>query len=137
LSNKNWIDVWKVYVPESNNIGTELNDDNQNSFVGEPGTVCTETFLVVGAEISLDKTSSKNLSNYMRTSFARFMHSLAKISQHGTSKTYQFVPLQNFTENSDIVWSKSTKEIDRQLYAKYKLTKEEVEFIESMIKPMA
>lgn len=137
LSNKNWIDVWKVYVPESNNIGTELNDDNQNSFVGEPGTICTETYLVIGAELSLDKISSKNLSNYLRTSFARFMHSLAKISQHGTSKTYQFVPLQNFTKNSDIDWTKSTNEIDRQLYAKYNLTNEEIEFIESMIKPMA
>lgn len=137
LSNKNWIDVWKVYVPESNNIGTELNDDNQNSFVGEPDTVCTETYLVVGAELSLDKISSKNLSNYLRTSFARFMHSLAKISQHGTSKTYQFVPLQNFKSDSDIDWSKSIQEIDKQLYSKYKLTVEEIEFIESMIKPMA
>ena len=64
------------------------------------------------------------------------MHSLAKISQHGTSKTYQFVPLQNFKSDSDIDWSKSTEEIDRLLYTKYKLTKEEIEFIESMIKPM-
>jgi len=62
------------------------------------------------------------------------MHSLAKISQHGTSKTYQFVPLQNFASDSDIKWSKPTEEIDRQLYAKYKLTNEEIGFIEGMIK---
>ncbi|MBK7128002.1 MAG: Eco57I restriction-modification methylase domain-containing protein [Crocinitomicaceae bacterium] len=136
-SHKDWIDVWKVYVPESNNIGTELNDDNQNSIVGEPKTICTETYLVVGAELSLNKISSKNLSNYLRTRFARFMHSLAKISQHGTSTTYQFVPLQNFTSKSDIDWSKSIEEIDKQLYKKYRLTKEEISFIESMIKPMA
>jgi len=134
VSHRDWIDVWKVYVTESNNIGTELNDDNQNSFVGKPGTICTETFLVVGAELLLNEISSKNLSNYLRTRFARFMHSLAKISQHGTSKTYQFVPLQNFTSESDIDWSKSTEEIDRQLYAKYKLINEEIGFIESMIK---
>jgi len=137
LSHKNWIDLWKVYVPESNNIGTELNDSNQNSFVGEPRTICTETFLVVGAELNLNKISSKNLSNYLRTRFARFMHSLAKISQHGTSTTYQFVPLQNFTSKSDIDWSKSLEEIDKQLFKKYRLTKEEISFIESMIKPMA
>jgi hypothetical protein len=136
LSHKEWIDVWKVFVPESNNIGTELNDDNQNSFVGEPGTICTETFLVIGADLKLNKTSSKSLSKYLRTKFARFMHSLAKISQHGTSTTYQFVPLQDFSSKSDIDWSKSIVEIDKQLYKKYKLTKEEIEFIESMIKPM-
>lgn len=135
-SNKEWVDVWKVYVTESNNIGTELNDDNQNAFVGKPSTICTETFLVVGAELSLDQTSSNNLCVYLKTKFARFMHSLTKISQHGTSKTYKFVPLQNFTSESDIDWSKSIAEIDKQLYEKYKLSKEEIEFIEKMIKPM-
>ena len=136
LSHKNWIDAWKVYVAESNNIGTELSDDNQNSFVGKPSTICTETFLVIGAELSLNNISSKNLSNYLRTTFTRFMHSLAKISQHGTSKTYKFVPLQNFNSDSDINWNVSTEEIDKQLYKKYKLTEEEIEFIERMIKPM-
>jgi len=136
-SHQDWIDAWKVYVPESNNIGTELNDDNQNSFVGEPGTICTETFLVVGAELKLNKASSKNLAIYLRTKFARFMHSLGKISQHGTSTTYQFVPLQDFTSKSDIDWNKAIQEIDKQLYKKYKLTKEEIAFIETMIKPMS
>lgn len=137
ISHSEWIDVWKVYVPESNNIGTELSDDNQNSFVGKPGTICTETFLVVGANLALDKTASTNLSKYLRTKFARFMHSLAKISQHGTTKTYQFVPLQNFKSDSDINWNMPTEKVDKQLYAKYKLTDEEIKFIESMIKPMA
>ncbi len=136
VSHQEWINVWKVYVAESNNIGTELNDDNQNSFVGKPGTICTETYLVIGAELSLDNISSKNLSIYLRTKFARFMHSLSKISQHGTSKTYNFVPIQNFNSDSDIDWNVSIKEIDEQLYKKYNLTFEEIKFIESMIKPM-
>lgn len=135
-SHKDWIAKWKVYVPESNNIGTELNDDNQNSFVGASQTICTETYLVVGAELNLDETSATNLSNYLRTRFARYMLSLAKISQHGTAKTYRFVPLQDFTENSGIDWSVPIAEIDEQLYAKYGLTDEEIAFIESMIKPM-
>jgi hypothetical protein len=59
-----------------------------------------------------------------------------KTSQHGTSKTYKFVPLQDFTSNSDINWSKSILEIDQQLYKKYNLTGNEIEFIEKMIKPM-
>jgi hypothetical protein len=64
------------------------------------------------------------------------MHSLAKASQDATSKTFKFVPLQDFTENSDIDWTKSISEIDQQLYKKYNLSAEEISFIESMIKPM-
>ncbi len=132
-SHKDWIYNWKVYVPESNNIGTELNDDNQNSFIGKPKTICTETFLVVGADLKLNEQSSRNLSKYLQSRFSRFLHSLAKISQHGTAKTYKFIPLQNFNDNSDINWQ---GDIDHQFYAKYKLTSEEVAFIESSIKPM-
>lgn len=131
-----WINKWKVYLPYANNIGTELNDDNQNAFVGSPNTICTETFLVVGAELELNEMSANNLCKYLKTRFARFLHSLAKISQHGTAKTYRFVPLQDFTDKSDIDWSKSVAKIDQQLYKKYNLDDSEIAFIESMIKPM-
>ena len=131
-----WIARWKVFIPEANNIGTELNDDNQNAIVGGPRTICTETYLVVGAELALTRESSKNLANYLKTRFARFLVSLAKSSQHGTSKTFRFVPLQDFTASSDIDWSKPISDIDRQLYAKYGLTEDEQKFIESMIKSM-
>lgn len=134
--NTEWIDNYKVFTPRANNIGTELNDDNLNTFIGEKGTICTESYIVVGADLKLNAVSSKFLCNYFTTRFVRFMHSLAKASQDATSKTYKFVPLQDFTENSDIDWSKSIPEIDKQLYAKYGLTQEEIGFIESMIKPM-
>ncbi|MDO9552253.1 Eco57I restriction-modification methylase domain-containing protein [Rhodonellum sp.] len=135
--NANWIDNYKVFAPYANNIGTELNDDNLNAFVGKPKTICTETYIVMGATLNLDLITSTNLVKYFFTKFARFMHSLPKVSQHGTSKTYKFVPLQNFTKNSDIDWSKSIQEIDKQLYEKYKLSNEEIEFLECMIKSMA
>ena len=64
------------------------------------------------------------------------MHSLVKASQDATSKTYKFVPLQDFTKKSDIDWNQSIEDLDSQLYKKYNLTSEEIEFIESMIKPM-
>lgn len=131
-----WIDKWKVYTPRANNIGTELNDDNLNTFIGEPGTVCTEAYIAVGAELELSKDSAMNLMLYFKTKFARFLHSLAKSSHDASLKTYRFVPLQDFTNNSDIDWSKSISEIDVQLYAKYNLTNEEISFIESKIKPM-
>jgi len=134
--NIEWIDRFKVYTPRANNIGTELNDDNLNSFVGNPNTICTESYLVIGVDLELNQSSATNLCKYLTTKFARFQHSLGKASQDATSKTFRFVPTQNFTDNSDIDWSKSTVEIDKQLYTKYKLTKEEIEFIESMIKSM-
>ena len=59
-----------------------------------------------------------------------------KVTQDNNKDVWKYVPLQNFTSESDIDWTKSNKEIDRQLCAKYKLTIEEIEFIETMIKPM-
>jgi hypothetical protein len=64
------------------------------------------------------------------------MLGLTKNTQHTTQKVYKLIPLQDFTSNSDIDWSKPIPEIDKQLYKKYGLTKEEIDFIESTIKPM-
>lgn len=135
--NIEWIDKYKVFTPRANNIGTELNDDNLNTFIGTPNTICTESYIVIGVNLNLDEHSAKNLSQYLTTKFARFLHSLGKASQDATSKTYKFIPLQDFTAKSDIDWSKSISEIDQQLYKKYGLSEDEISFIESMIKPMA
>jgi thiol-disulfide isomerase/thioredoxin len=136
ISRRDWIDCWKVYTPYANNIGTELNDDNQNTFIGEPGSVCTETFLVIGAELQLSELEAVHLASYLRTKFARFLHSLPKISQHGTRLTYRFVPIQDFSKSSDIDWSLSIDDIDEQLFEKYGLTNEEKQHIRTSIKAM-
>lgn len=121
-----WINKNKVFVPRANNIGTELNDDNLNSFIGITNSICTESYIVIGADMNLDINATKNLCLYLQTRFVRFMHSLAKVSQDATSKTYRFVPIQDFSKP----WT------DEELYAKYNLSQEEIDFIESMIKPM-
>ena len=126
LVHKDWIEKYKVMSPYANNIGTELSDDNLNAYILEPNCVCTETYIIIGADLNLDKITSENLVNYLKTKFVRFLHSLAKSSQHATAKTYCFVPIQDFTKP----WT------DRELYEKYKLNKEEIEFIESTIKSM-
>lgn len=131
-----WIDKWKVYTPRANNVGTELNDDNLNSFIGAPQTVCTETYLVIGADLELDETSSSNLSTYLKTKLARYLHGLAKGSQDATAKTYRFIPLQDFSNESDIDWSISVQEVDNQLYRKYGLSEDEINHIETRIKEM-
>ena len=64
------------------------------------------------------------------------MLGVLKVTQANNKAEWNFVPNQNFTSDSDIHWTKSIKEIDQQLYKKYKLSKEEIEFIEKMIKPM-
>ena len=61
---------------------------------------------------------------------------MKKVTQDNKKAVWEFVPLQDFTENSDIDWSKSIPEIDRQLYAKYKLSSDEIEFIESHVQEM-
>ena len=109
----NWIDRFKVIIPRANNIGTEANDDNLNAY-----------------------DECVNICLYLKSRFARFMHCQAKSSQDATAKTFRFVPTQDFSKESDIDWSLSSVQIDKQLYVKYNLTDEEISFIESMIKPM-
>lgn len=133
---KEWIDCWKVLTARANNIGTELNDDNFNTIIAGPGTICTETYIVLGADLDLTEQQAHNLSNYMKTKFARLLHATAKSSQDAARTTYKFIPLQDFTSHSDIDWSQSVAEIDRQLYRKYGLSDDEIEFIESKVKEM-
>lgn len=133
---KEWIDCWKVLTARANNIGTELNDDNFNTIIAGPGTICTETYIVLGADLGLTEQQAHNLSNYMKTKFARLLHATAKSSQDAARTTYKFIPLQDFTSHSDIDWSQSVAEIDEQLYRKYRLSDDEIAFIESKVKEM-
>lgn len=136
ISHKEWIDVWKVYTPRANNIGTELNDDNLNTFIGKPQTICTEAYIVIGMDLALDEYSAGNLTKYFKTKFVRFLHGIAKASHDASRKTYCFVPTQDYSAASDIQWNVPIPEIDAQLYAKYGLTQREIDYIDSKIKPM-
>ena len=64
------------------------------------------------------------------------MLGILKVTQHNPKNTWRFVPLQDFTSGSDIDWSQSVAEIDRQLYKKYALTPDEIAFIEEKVRPM-
>lgn len=134
-SHQEWIDKWKVYVPRANNIGTELSDDNLNSFVGEPNSICTESYIAVGANYDLDEQAAINLAKYLTTKFVRFLHRQAKASHDATSKTYRFIPIPDFT-NESIGWGKSIDEIDEDLFNQYELSSEEINHIKSSIKDM-
>lgn len=93
-------------------------------FLGEPNSCCSETYLLVGSFNS--KQTAENVISYMKTRFFRFLVLQTKNTQDATSKVYELVPMQDFTES----WT------DEKLYAKYGLTADEIAFIESMIRPM-
>jgi hypothetical protein len=102
--------------------------------IGEPKTCCTYTFLQVGAFTS--KNEAISCSRYLKTKLTRALLGTLKITQNNSSNVWKNVPLQDFSENSDINWSKSISEIDEQLYNKYQLSQDEITFIEEKVQPM-
>lgn len=72
----------------------------------------------------------------MKTKFVRVLLGILKITQHNTPEKWKYVPIQNFTSSSDIDWSQSISNIDRQLYIKYNFNEDEINFIESHVKEM-
>lgn len=99
-----------------------------------PNEICTETYMVIGHFNT--ELECRNMDKYARTSFFRFLVSQLAATQHLSKGKFALVPIQDFTAESDIDWSKNISEIDTQLYAKYGLSEDEISFIESMIKPM-
>lgn len=131
-----WINKIKVITPFANNIGTDLNDDNLNTIVAGKDTITTETYLTIGADLDLNMNSAENLSKYLKTKFVRFLISLAKANQNGTRSTYLFVPLQDFSNKSDINWKEDTANIDIQLFNKYNFNEKEILHVNSSIQDM-
>lgn len=93
-------------------------------FLGRPNTCCSETYLTIGSFD--DESFAQNIISYMTTKFFRFLVLIKKNTQNAPRGVYQFVPLQDFSKP----WT------DEELYKKYGLSQEEIDFIESMIKPM-
>ena len=119
-------DVHKVYIPAANG---SMDFVLGKPFYGEPNSVCSQTFLVIGYDPkkhNFTENECKNIITYIQTRFFRYLVSIKKKTQNGPRGVYQFVPLQDFSKP----WT------DEELYAKYSLTNEEVNFIESTIKPM-
>lgn len=126
------VNQYKVLIPEAGNPGSTIIG---NPRISEPGSCSSNTYIVAIAE-KTNLQICKNILSYLKTQFLRFLLSLKTTTQHMPPKAYSFVPLQDFTEKSDIDWSKSVAQIDQQLYKKYNLSDQEIAFIESMIKPM-
>lgn len=121
---------YKVFVPKSNGSGA-LGEVLSTPLVGLPLVGSTETFITVGAFDS--ESEARACMVYIKSKFARCMLGILKVTQDNTPATWAKVPLQDFTSASDIDWA---GDIDNQMYAKYKLSDEEIEFIESHVRAM-
>lgn len=133
------LDCYKVFTSKGNGGAGLLTDGKPvaiigKAFIANPGMACTDSLIPFGKFGT--RTEAESLQKYMSSKFLRFCVGILKVSQNLYQNVYAFVPLQDFTSESDIDWSKSVEEIDAQLYAKYNLSKDEISFIESMIKPM-
>ena len=121
-------DLWKVFIPAAGGSGTDEIILGK-PFIGEPGSVCSQTFLVIGYDPqkhNFTETQCKNIIKYIQTKFFRYLVSIKKKTQNGPRGVYQFVPVQDFT----LEWA------DEMLYKKYNLSDDEINLIENTIRPM-
>ena len=126
--NQQSIDLNKVFIPEAGGSG----DDPYvlgKPFYGEPGSVCSLTYLCIGYDKdkhNFSKEECINIISYIKTRFFRYIVSIKKKNQHAPKDVYQFVPLQDFSKP----WT------DKELYLKYDLSEKEISYIEQIINPM-
>lgn len=131
---KNIIDIpkYKVFIPGSSGSG------NDGFVIGKPelagkNSVCSQSYLYSPFD---EEIEALNFYKYLHTKFLRGIVSAIKITQSAPKRIYRFVPLQDFSMNSDINWNTSINKIDEQLFKKYDLSKEEIEHINNTIKDM-
>ena len=128
------LDKYKLFFPKANGSG-RFGEVMTDSDIGEKGVGHTQTFISIGAFDTREE--AKNLQKYLKCKLARALLYVLKVTQDNKKSVWKYVPLQDFTAHSDIDWSKSVAEIDQQLYRKYDLTADEIEFIETHVKEMA
>ena len=127
------LNFYKVMLPKSNGSGA-LGEVLSTPLIGQPLIGHTQTFISVGR--FEDRQQAENCLKYIKSKYSRTLLGVLKITQDNPPEKWKYVPLQDFTSASDIDWSKSVADIDRQLYAKYGLNDEEISFIESHVKEM-
>ena len=133
INDNGYINAYKVMLPKSNGSGA-LGEVLSTPLIGAPLIGATDTFISVGPVNN--ETEAIALLKYIKSKFARAMLGVKKVTQDNPKSVWDCVPLQDFTPNSDIDWTKSIPEIDQQLYKKYNLSEEEINFIETKVQAM-
>lgn len=127
--NHETIKLHKVYFPKAGGSGNDPIVLGK-PFYGEPGSICSLTYIIVGYDYkrhNFTKEQCESIISYMKTRFFRYLVSIKKKTQDNPNSVFQFVPVQSW----DKMWT------DDALYEKYDLSRDEIDYIESMIKPMA
>ena len=114
------LNCFKIFVAKAVGSG-DMRTDKLNPFIVGPNTICTETYLSISP--FSNQKEAENAITYIQTKFFHFMFGLKKITQNTTSKSYEFVPMQDFSKP----WT------DEVLYKKYELTQNEINYIESSV----
>ena len=114
------LNCFKIFVAKAVGSG-DMRTDKLNPFIVCPNTICTETYLSISP--FSNQKEAENAITYIQTKFFHFMFGLKKITQNTTSKSYEFVPMQDFSKP----WT------DEELYKKYELTQNEINYIESSV----
>lgn len=127
------LNSWKLLLPKAIGTGT-FGETLSAPVIAEPGVGYTQTFIGIGKFDSKEETV--NLNQYIKTKFLRTMLGILKITQDCPGPKWKYVPLQDFTSKSDIDWTTSITDIDQQLYKKYGLDENEINFIETKVKGM-
>ncbi len=138
--NSQWTDLYKVIFSKATCEHAGTPDRNgqyrvlSSVMTLQPGVICTQSYLV--GNVFENEAGANNFTQYLKTKFLRYLMLQTITSQDLSSDKFMFVPIQDFTNASDIDWTAQLEEIDRQLYAKYSLDKEEIEIIENTVKSM-
>ena len=123
--NKELINEYKIFVSKASPGGDNYpHQVISQPIIGSPTTCCTETYILIGP--FKNKIICENVVNYMKTKFFRFLMILIKNTQDVPKKVYSFIPNQNFNEN----WT------DKKLFKKYKINKNEISFIDRLVREM-
>lgn len=127
------LDKYKILIPKANGIGA-FGEVISAPVIQGKGIGHTETFLSIGIFDNIQE--AQNAYKYIKSKFARALLGVLKTTQDITPDKWANVPMQDFTDKSDIDWSVSIANIDKQLYKKYRLSEKEIAFIENNVKEM-
>lgn len=140
ITGKEYIDKYKIMISKVTSEHAGEPDKNGQFKVLStikklrPSEICTFSYFLCGA--FKQEQESDNLLKYLKSKFLRLLLLQSVSSINLSKEKFNLIPMQDFTDKSDIDWSKSIPEIDQQLYKKYNLTQEEIDFIEKTVKPM-
>lgn len=124
---------YKILLSKASGSG-KFGEGLSQMILAEPYVGHTQSFISLGNYSN--RCEALSLEKYIKSKFARCLLSVLRTTQDTTPYKWKYVPLQDFTPNSDIDWSVSIANIDKQLYKKYGLSEDEISFIETNVKEM-